>query len=47
VLREQSPGKTADVEILDGNQTKLGGKASGQLMGMVIPDVANPLMLPG
>jgi hypothetical protein len=47
VFRQKSPRKTTDIEILNGNQAELVDQASGQLMGMVTPEVANPLMLAG
>jgi len=47
LFRQKSPRKTADIEILNGNQAELVDQASGQLMAMVTPEVDNPLMLAG
>jgi len=47
LLGQESPAETADAEILDGYQTELSDQSAGQLVRMVMPEVANPLMLPG
>ena len=44
---ERSRCKTADIEILDHDQAEGGYQTSCEFMGMVMPEVANPLMPAG
>jgi hypothetical protein len=44
---QKSPSKRADLQILDRDHAEVGHESSGQLVGMVMPEIANPLMLTG
>jgi hypothetical protein len=43
VSGQGSTGKSADLQVLDRDQAEVGHQASGQFVGMVMPEVPNPL----